>query len=469
MIKPIIACQAPFPYTIRMIVMKFGGSSVANADRLRYVTEIVKARLDKKPILVLSAMGDTTDHLLEAGETALKNGIVQVEKIEELHLKTITEMELGDGALRGTRSLLAELRNLLMGISLIRELTGKTKDYLLSFGERLSVRTAAACFYSMGIKAKAVDAWDAGFISNSNHMSAELAEESWRLIPEKLLPPVEEGILQVVTGFIAKDEEGNITTLGRGGSDLTAAMIAAACGAAELQVWKDVDGILTADPRIVNCARVVDNITYEAAAEMAYYGAQVLHPRAMQPCMKTGTPVLVKNSYNPDAPGTRIVSSIASMGEKRSPIQAITSRKNVTLVDIVSSRMVGQHGFMAEVFACFARHGVSVDMVATSEVSISLTLDAFHDLKELKKDLSRIADVEIRTGKAIVTIIGDVGRSSEILARSFKICKLLGVQVQMVSQGASKVNISFIVNDKEAAGVIKGLHADFFEEFKANT
>jgi aspartate kinase len=464
MIKPIIACQPPFPYTIRMIVMKFGGSSVANADRLRHVVEIVKARLDQKPILVLSAMGDTTDHLLEAGEAALKNGIVQVEKIEELHLKTITDMELGDGALRGIRSLITELRNLLMGISLIRELTGKTKDYLVSFGERLSVRIAAACFYSMGINAKALDAWDAGFVSDSNHTSAELAEESWRLIPEKLLAPVEEGILQIVTGFIARDENGSITTLGRGGSDLTAAMIAAACGAAELQVWKDVDGILTADPRIVSGARVVDNITYEAAAEMAYYGAQVLHPRAMQPCMKTGTPVLVKNSYNPDAPGTRVVSSL---GEKRSPIQAITSRKNVTLVDIVSSRMVGQYGFLAEVFACFARHSVSVDMVATSEVSISLTLDAFHDLKELKKDLSRIAAVEIRTGKAIVTIIGDVGRSSEILARSFKICKLLGVQVQMVSQGASKVNISFIVNDKEAAGVIKALHADFFEEFKA--
>jgi aspartate kinase len=221
-----------------------------------------------------------------------------------------------------------------------------------------------------------------------------------------------------------------------------------------------VDGILTADPRIVSNARVVDKITYEAATEMAFYGAQVLHPRAMQPCMKTGTPVLIKNSYNPEAPGTRIVSSLEG---KKIPIQAITSRKNVTLVDIVSSRMVGQYGFLAEVFSCFARHGVSVDMVATSEVSISLTLDTFHDLTELKKDLSRIASVEIKTGKAIVTIIGDVGRSSEILVRSFKTCELLGVQVQMVSQGVSKINISFIVDDTEAPEVIKGLHANFFD------
>jgi aspartate kinase len=237
-------------------------------------------------------------------------------------------------------------------------------------------------------------------------------------------------------------------------------MIAASCRAEEAQVWKDVDGILTADPRLVKNARPVDAVTYEAAAELAYFGAQVLHPRAMQPCMKTGVPVLVKNSYNPKAPGTRIVQSL---GKKASPIQAITSRKNVTLVDIVSTRMLGQYGFLAEVFSCFAKYGISVDMVATSEVSVSLTLDAANDLTALKKDISRIARVDIKTGKAIVTIIGDVRRSSEILARSFNICEILGVQVQMVSQGASKVNISFIVNDAEAGEVVKSLHMDFFE------
>jgi aspartate kinase len=322
------------------------------------------------------------------------------------------------------------------------------------------VRIAAAYFISQGIKAQAVDAWDGGFLSDSNFTSAELVPESWNLIPAKLLAPAEEGILQVVTGFIAKDENGNITTLGRGGSDLSATMIGASCGAEEVQVWKDVDGILSADPRIVKNARPVETVTYEAAAELAYFGAQVLHPRAMQPCMKTGTPVLVKNSYNTEAPGTRIVSSL---GGKLSPLQAITSRKNITLVDIVSSRMLGQYGFLAEVFSCFAKYGISVDMVATSEVSVSLTLDAVHDLAALIKDLSRIASVESKTGKAIVTIIGDVRRSSEILARSFRTCELLGVPVQMVSQGASKVNISFIVDDHEATEVVKGLHGDFFE------
>jgi len=238
-------------------------------------------------------------------------------------------------------------------------------------------------------------------------------------------------------------------------------MIAAACKADEVQVWKDVDGILTADPRIVNNTRPVQNVTYEEAAELAYFGAQVLHPRAMQPCMKTGTPVLVKNSYNVDAPGTRIGNAVP--GQKKSPpVRAITSKSNIILVDIVSTRMLGQHGFLSEVFSIFARHNVSVDMVATSEVSVSLTLDNTYDLGEIKKELNKIASVEIKTGNAIVSIIGNVKRSSEILARAFKICQLIGVTVQMVSQGASKVNISFIVNDSEAEEVVKALHMDFF-------
>jgi aspartate kinase len=263
----------------------------------------------------------------------------------------------------------------------------------------------------------------------------------------------------VVTGFIAKDADGNITTLGRGGSDLSATMIAAACKAEEVQVWKDVDGILTADPRVVSKARPVEAVTYDEAAELAYFGAQVLHPRAMQPCIKTGTPVLVKNSCNIAAPGTRIVTALE---KKSATVRAITSRRNVTLVDIVSTRRLAQHGFLAEVFSCCASYHISVDMVATSEVSVSLTLDTAHDLSVLKKELTRIANVDIKAGKAIVTIIGNVKRSSEILARAFRTCQLIGVPVQMVSQGASKVNISFIVNDTEATEVIRALHMDFF-------
>jgi aspartate kinase len=443
-----------------MVVMKFGGSSVATAERIRHVSQIIKPLLPEKPVLVVSAMGDTTDHLLEAAERALKDGLVSIKKIEDLHHKTIKELNLKAPVQREVQALLEELRTLLTGISLTKELTGRTRDFLVSFGERLSVRIIGGYLKSLRFKVRVLDAWDAGFLSDSNFTAAEPVRECWDLIPQILCPLVDSGTLPVITGFIAKDGEGHITTLGRGGSDLSATMIAAACKAREAQIWKDVDGILTADPRLVKTALPVEAVTYEEAAELAYFGAQVLHPRAMQPCIRTGTPVLVKNSYNPQAPGTRI----AAVPDKRTgPVRAITSRKNVTLVDVVSTRMLGQYGFLEGVFSAFARHRLSVDMVATSEVSISLTLDAAHDLEALKKDLSRIASVEIKTGKAIVTIVGDVRRSSEILERAFGVCVSLGVQVQMVSQGASKVNISFIVNDTQAGGVVTALHKTFFE------
>ncbi|MCL2267467.1 MAG: aspartate kinase, partial [Treponema sp.] len=322
-------------------------------------------------------------------------------------------------------------------------------------------RIVAAYLKSIKLNARAFDAWELGFISSSDFVNAELLKESWELIPERTLKLVKGNVIPVVTGFLAKDEKGNITTLGRGGSDLSATMIAASCKADEVQVWKDVDGILTADPRIVKNAHPVQNVTYDEAAELAYFGAQVLHPRAMQPCMKTGTPVLVKNSYNVDAQGTKIEQTLTS--KKTTPVRAITSKSAIKLIDIVSTRMMGQYGFLAEVFSIFARHKISVDMVATSEVSVSLTLDASYELSEVKKELGKIASVEIKTGKAIVSIIGNVKRSSEILARTFRICQLIGVPVQMISQGASKVNISFIVNENETEEVVKALHMEYFD------
>ena len=447
-----------------MIVMKFGGSSVADASRLKHVADIVKTQFEKKPVLVLSAMGDTTDHLLDAGNLALNEGKVEIKHVEKLHKDAVKNLKLP--VQKEINTLFDELTRLLSGIALIRELTPRTKDYLVSFGERLSVRIAASYLKSLNMNARAFDAWDLGFISDSNYTQAELLKESWDLILKKVSQQINGNVLPVVTGFLAKDEKGSITTLGRGGSDLSATMIAAACRADEVQVWKDVDGILTADPRIVKNAKPVQNVTYDEAAELAYFGAQVLHPRAMQPCMKTGTPVLVKNSYNISAPGTRIEQSLAA--KKSPPVRAITSKHNITLVDIVSTRMLGQHGFLAEVFSIFSKYNISVDMVATSEVSVSLTLEAAFDLAEVKKELSKIASIEIKTGKAIISIIGNVKRSSEILSRAFRTCQLIAVPVQMVSQGASKVNISFIVNESEAAEVVKSLHVDFFDALVTN-
>ncbi|MBP5751551.1 MAG: aspartate kinase, partial [Treponema sp.] len=259
---------------------------------------------------------------------------------------------------------------------------------------------------------------------------------------------------------IAKDKKGIITTLGRGGSDLSATMIGSALGAEEIQTWKDVDGILTADPRIVPEAHTVPEVTYEEAQELAMFGSQVLHPRSMIPCRKTGTPVRVKNSYNIKSPGSIIVEEHHS---SRPQVTAITTVKNVTLIDIQSSRMLGASGFLAHIFNQFLKWEISIDVIATSEVSVSLTVNGNKDLGGLLEDLGRVAEVKAKKGKAIVTIICDAGHSSSILADVFASLKNEGINVQMISQGASKVNISMLVENADADRTVKILHSALFK------
>ncbi|MBQ0002956.1 MAG: aspartate kinase [Treponema sp.] len=440
-----------------MIVMKFGGSSVADADRIRHVASIIKAYKDEKPVVVLSAMGDTTDYLLEAADIAV-NGEVDISGVEKLHRETAEKLGI---KIEAIDELLEELTQLLTGISMLKELTKRTRDYLVSFGERMSVRMMAAYLNKEGLAAKFYDAWDAGITSDSNFMSAELLEDVWQDIPEKL-NDYKYGVskeIPIVTGFIAKDVKGNITTLGRGGSDLTATMIGSAMQADEIQTWKDVDGILTADPRVVKNAHPVPEVTYEEAAELAYFGAQVLHPRSMQPCLKSGVPVRVKNSYNIESDGSIIVENHTGEIPK---VTAITSVKHVTLIDINSTRMLGSAGFMAHVFNNFLKWGISVDVIATSEVSVSLTVNGKTDLTGLLKDLDNVADVEVQKDKSIVTIICDADHSSSILASGFGALAEKGINVQMISQGASKVNISVIVDDEEVNETVNTLHEAFF-------
>ncbi len=441
-----------------MIVMKFGGSSVANADRIRHVASIIEAYKNERPAVVLSAMGDTTDHLLEAADLAVK-GKVDIEKIESLHLESARELGVDVPAIK---ELLSELKTLLTGISMLHELTKRTRDYLVSFGERMSVRMMAAYLNKNGIPAKFYDAWDIGFVSDSNYMSAELLDEVWQNIPN-YLNSYKNGIqneIPIVTGFIAKDKNSIITTLGRGGSDLSATMIGAAMNAVEIQTWKDVDGIMTADPRVVKDARLVPEVTYEEAQELAMFGAQVLHPRSMIPCRKSGTPVRVKNSYNIKSPGSIIVEKHST---NRPLVTAITSVKNVSLIDIESNRMFGACGFLAHVFNQFLKWNISVDVIATSEVSVSLTVNGKTDLSGLIEDLQRASDVNVKKEKAIITIICDAGRSSGILSKAFSALEKEGINVQMISQGASKVNISMIVDNNQADKTVQVLHSALFD------
>lgn len=440
-----------------MIVMKFGGSSVANAERIKHVASIIKAYREKRPVVVLSAMGDTTDHLLAAADLAV-TGTVDVAGVAKLHEETARELGINIDAIE---ALLSELKQLLTGISMLKEISRRSRDYLVSFGERMSVRMMAAYLKSQGVDAKFYDAWDIGFVSDSNYMAAELLDEVWENIPRHL-GSYSKGLdnaIPIVTGFIAKDMRGIITTLGRGGSDLTATMIGAAMNAEEVQTWKDVDGILTSDPRVVKEAKPVPEVTYEEAQELAMFGSQVLHPRSMVPVRKSGTPVRVKNSYNIESKGTIIVERHSG---KVPPVCAITSVKHVQLIDMVSNRMLGAAGFLAHIFNNFLKWNVCIDVIATSEVSVSCTVSGKEKLEGLVQDLSKACDVSVRKERAIVTVICDVEHSSAILASGFEALADEGINVQMISQGASKVNISFIVNDDEADRTVQILHQAYF-------
>lgn len=458
------------------MVMKFGGSSVASAERMKEVADLILSFPDENPVVVLSAMGKTTNNLLNAGEKAVSCGvskasdIPELSLIKDLHVRTVRELGVDISVIS---SHLEELEQLLKGIAMMKELTLRTKDYLVSFGECMSTRIFTAYMNKIGIKARQYDAFASGFITTDDFTNADILEATYPALAKRLHDDwVADPAIPIVTGFLGKGcKSGAITTLGRGGSDLTATTIGKALGLREIQVWKDVDGVLTCDPTIYPRAQPVPYLTFDEAAELAYFGAQVLHPQSMRPAREGDVPVRVKNSYNPKAPGT-IINRTRDMSQVL--LTSIVLKRNVTMLDIVSTRMLGQFGFLAKVFSIFEDLGISVDVVATSEVSISLTLDPSklwsreliqqaRELDRVVEELEKIAVVNLLQHRSIISLIGNVQYSSLILEKAFHVLRTNNVNVQMISQGASKVNISLIVNDDEAEKCVKALHYAFFE------
>jgi len=443
-----------------MIIMKFGGSSIMDAVRIKSVVEIIRAHLGESPVIVFSAMGKVTDWLLAAGEQALKESRVDIEAIRGIHEEASRDLAIEPPEMD---ELLSRLEQLLTGVSLIRELSPRTRDFLVSFGERLSVRLISAYMNRAGIPSKFFDAWDTGFLTSSEFQNAAVLPETYAQVEHTFSGLREKyEYTPVVTGFIGKDRDGNITTLGRGGSDLTASVLGNALLASEVQVWKDVDGLMTTDPKIVNSAQVVGEISFEEASELAYFGAKILHPQSILPAMEKNIPVRVKNSYRPGEPGTIIRKNVFS----GALVKVLTFQRHITVVDIVSTRMLGLSGFLSRVFTLFARYGISVDMIASSEISVSLTLNKTtgndEDLSKLLAELQEIALVTARKDKAMITVVGNVERSSEIVAKIFSPLSVKGIIVQMISQGASKVNVSFIVENRELEMVVRSIHDTFW-------
>jgi aspartate kinase len=446
------------------VVMKFGGSSLADETRIEHVAQLIKdqrAAGNCPRAVVCSAMGKTTNSLLSAGEFAL-DGRVNVDAIRTLHTTTMKSFDFPQHTMDEVHALLDECQDLLSGVKMIQELSPKSLDQLVSYGERCSVRIVAARLNQLGVPAQAFDSWDVGILTDSTFGDAKLLPTSEDAV-RKAFDKIDPSIVAIVTGFIGHDPKGKITTLGRGGSDLTATQLGASLMVDEIQVWKDVDGILSTDPRLVPHAVPVSDVSYEEASELAYFGAQVLHPIAMQPAMRYDVPVRVKNSYNPSAVGT----IIRNKKQSNPLVTAITFKRDVKLMDIQSTQMLGAYGFLAKVFGEFEKHKLSVDVLASSEVSVSLTLDKKQknsEIEGLMKDLKSCAEVTLKTGKSILTLIADVERSSEVLATVFRVFATTGIKVKMMSQGASKVNISFIVDNECLDTAIFELHKCFFEE-----
>lgn len=448
------------------VTMKFGGSSLADADRIHHVTALIKDQIAagyRPRAVICSAMGKTTNSLLSAGDFALE-GRVNIDAIRTLHNAALDEFDLNDDVRADVTALLDECEDLLNGVKLIQELSPKSLDQLVSYGERCSVRIVAARLNQIGVPAQAFDSWDIGMLTDSNFGDAKLLPEAEEAIRKSFNERLDPDVVAVVTGFIGHDPNGKITTLGRGGSDLSATAIGAFCELDEIQVWKDVDGILSTDPRVVKQAVPVEDVSYDEASELAYFGAQVLHPIAMQPAMKFDVPVRVKNSYNPSAKGT-----VISKRDGPAPrlVTAITCKRGIQLLDIESTQMLGAYGFLANVFKDLEQNRLSVDVLASSEVSVSLTFDKKQkeeNIHEAVEKLSEYANVKVKQDRAILTLITDVERSSEVLATAFRVFDKENIKVEMMSQGASKVNISFVLKNEQIEHAIKHLHQCFFED-----
>ncbi len=436
-----------------MIVMKFGGTSLGDPERVDAAARIVKAQIARGPAVVVSAFAGVTDMLIQKAREAL-TGKVSVNEIYKRHQQFIRAFNLPEDIVSPE---LFRLEELLRGVSLVRELTPRTLDLTSSFGEMMSHKIVAARFRAHDIPAVPAPSTDLGFLTDSTFGGARLKDESYALI-KKTMARVE-GV-PIVTGFIARDEEGNITTLGRSGSDYTATILGASLRAEEIQIWTDVDGVMSADPSVLPEALPIPRLSFEEASELAYYGARVLHPSTIIPAVKRNIPVRVKNTFHPDHPGTVIVHHV---DPSREVIKSIVYKEHIYLVTVASTGMLLQHGFLARIFGVFDRHGIVIDMVSTSEVTVSFTVDSSANLNEAVREISRFADVTVESKKTIVGVVGTgIRDTTGIAARVFSAVAGTNVNILMISQGATKINISFLIEDEDIPPVVRALHEEFF-------
>lgn len=460
-----------------MIVVKFGGTSVGAGPQIDQAARIVCSMRDAKPIVVVSAMGGVTDALLQAGEAAVTGETRQREdklwEIRSRHDQAINELfkdrEIAVGVQEIERTIWEEIQKVFTGVSLLREMSTRSRDLISSFGERLVVPVFARYLNTLGAEAAPIDAREIIITSEeSDFLLVDMEETRKRC--EALTKMAKAGIVPVVTGFICSTPHGVTTTLGRGGSDYSASIIGSCIKAEEIQIWTDVNGVMTADPRIVPGARVLDRVSYKEAAEMSYFGAKVLHPQTIMPAVDENIPIRIKNTFIPDAPGTLIS---ADTPVHQYSVKTVTSITGMTLVSVEGRGMIGVPGVAGRVFMATARNRISVLMFSqgSSEQHISLVVsrqDGEQTVKALRREFEsemerrRIDRVSSISDIAIIALVGEgIKGVPGVAARAFGVLGTGEINIMMIAQGSSELNLSIVVRQKDAVRAVQLIHEAF--------
>ncbi|MCL7415502.1 MAG: aspartate kinase [ANME-2 cluster archaeon] len=455
--------------------MKFGGTSVADGKKLKHVAELVKSYRDRgdRIAVVTSALGGITDAILKAANEAISAGKVSQVKefiadITKQHHKAVHESvgeEFAEEVIAELDARIEEIEKALTGICYLGELTPRSIDYLSSYGERLAAPILSASIRTLGVESQSLTGGGIGIITDDNYGAAHPLDLTYAAV-KRYIAPLIENTIPVITGFIGETEHGTITTLGRGGSDFTASIVGAAIGADEIWLWKEVHGIMTTDPKIVPEARPLPVISYIEAMEMSFFGAKVLHPKAIEPAIRQGIPVRVKNTFDPDYPGTLVVKD-----EKTSDniVKAVTVVDKVALINISGAGMVGTIGVAARTFGALANAGVNIKMISqgSSEANLSTVVDESQmkiAMRALKQEFNNgvVGEIEHDVNIAVVAVVG-VGMAGTpgVAGRVFGSLGENSVNVIMISQGSSQHNISFVVKKDTAAKAVQVLHKEF--------
>jgi len=444
------------------VVMKFGGTSVEDAAAVERVLTIVQAGLARHPVVVVSAMARVTDALLaaaaRAGQDDPAGALEDLEPVLARYAEAARRLlpETGrntyDALLAASRSeLAADLARVARDPA--------APDAVAAQGERLCAALVAAALAARGVSAREVDARRCILTDTRPGRAEPLIPESAVATRAALEPLIAAGTVPVLGGYMGGTPEGVTTTLGRGGSDYSAALIGAALGAGEIQIWTDVSGVLTADPKVAPAARTIPRMSFAEASELAYFGARVLHPKTILPAIRHGIPVRILNSRAPEDEGTRVAAESEVVPHT---VKAIAFKSGVSIVSVTSTRMLGAYGFLRALFEVFERHRTVVDFVATSEVSVSLSVDDTSTLPAILRDLAALGEPTVETGRAIICVVGEGMRGTPgIAARIF--ATIRDINVSLISLGASRINVTFVVEESRAAEAVRRLHAALFE------